>query len=58
MLLEGSASNSVKIIPNAWGITDVTLNGKRSTTPRTEGAVEKMDNSTAYTIKFTWKSLW
>ena len=58
MLLEGSASNSVKIIPNAWGITDVTLNGKKINYAKDwKGAVEKMDNSTAHTIKFTWKPL-
>ena len=58
MLLEGSASNSVKIIPNAWGITDVTLNGKKINYAKDwKGAVEKMDNSTAHTIKFTWKAL-
>ena len=58
MLLEGSASNSVKIIPNAWGITDVTLNGKKINYAKDwKGAVEKMDNSTAHTIKFKWKPL-
>ena len=47
------------IIPNAWGVKSVTLDG---TTPINyakdwKGAVERMDNSTAHTIKFTWKPL-
>ena len=58
MLLEGSASNPVKIIPDAWGITDVTLDGTKINYAKDwKGAVEKMDNSTAHTIKFTWKAL-
>ena len=35
MLLNGSASNPVRIIPNAWGMKSVTLDGDTSTTPRT-----------------------
>ena len=60
LLLQGSASNPVQIIPNAWGMMEsVTLDG---TTPINyakdwKGAVEKMDNSTAHTIKFKWKPL-
>lgn len=48
-----------KIIPNAWGVKSVTLDG---TTPINyakdwKGAVERMDNSTAHTLKFEWEPL-
>ena len=47
------------IIPNAWGMKSVTLDG---TTPINyakdwKGAVEKMDNSTAHTLTFEWYPL-
>lgn len=46
------------IIPNAWGIESVTLDGKEINYAKDwKGAVEEMDNSTAHTIKFTWKPL-
>ena len=59
MWLKGTASNPVRIIPNAWGITDVTLDGTKTINYAKDwqGAVEEMDNSTAHTIKFTWKPL-
>ena len=58
MWLKGSASNPVKIIPNAWGIESVTLDGPEINYAKDwKGAVEEMDNSTAHTIKFTWKPL-
>ena len=58
MLLEGSASNPVRIIPDAWGMTSVTLDGNPINYFKDwKGAVERMDNSTAHTIKFTWKPL-
>ena len=46
------------IIPNAWGIKSVTLDG----TPIDyfkdwKGTVERMDNSTAHTLKFEWYPL-
>lgn len=49
-----------KIIPNAWGVMEsVTLDGtqKINYAKDWKGAVEEMDNSTAHTIKFTWKDL-
>ena len=47
-----------KIIPNAWGIESVTLDGPEINYAKDwKGAVEEMDNSTAHTIKFTWKPL-
>lgn len=58
MLLEGTASNPVRIIPNAWGMKSVTLNGNPIDYFKDwKGAVEEMDNSTAHTIKFEWKDL-
>ena len=58
MSLDGTASNPVRIIPNAWGIIDVTLDGNKIDYAKDwKGTVEEMDNSTAHTIKFTWKGL-
>ena len=59
MWLEGTASNPVRIIPNAWGIDSVTLDGTKKINYAKDwkGAVEEMDNSKAHTIKFTWKDL-
>ena len=58
MLLEGNASNSVKIIPNAWGMKSVTLDGTKINYAKDwKGAVEEMDNSTAHTLKFEWNPL-
>lgn len=46
------------IIPSAWGIESVTLDGKEINYAKDwKGAVEEMDNSTAHTITFKWKSL-
>ena len=57
--LDGSESTPVTVIPNAWGMKSVTLDG---TTPINyakdwKGAVEKMDNSTAHTLTFEWYPL-
>ena len=58
MWLEGTASNPVRIIPNAWGIESVTLDGPEINYAKDwRGGFEEMDNSTAHTIKFTWKPL-
>ena len=58
MLLQGTASDPVRIIPNAWGITDVTLDGPEINYAKDwKGAVEEMDNSKAHTLKFKWKPL-
>ncbi|MCB6693497.1 S-layer homology domain-containing protein [Agathobaculum butyriciproducens] len=51
---------SVTVIPNAWGVMEsVTLDGTKKINYAKDwkGAVEEMDNSTAHTIKFTWKPL-
>lgn len=58
MLLKGTADNPVRIIPNAWGMESVTLDTNKINYAKDwKGAVERMDNSTAHTIKFTWKPL-
>ena len=59
MLLQGTASDPVRIIRDAWGIESVTLDGtqKINYAKDWKGAVEEMDNSTAHTIKFKWKPL-
>lgn len=58
MWLKGTASNPVRIIPNAWGITDVTLDGKKIDYAKDwKGAAVEITNDTAHTIKFEWKDL-
>ena len=56
--LDGSESNPVTVIPNAWGITDVTLDNVPINYAKDwNGTVERMDNSTAHTLKFEWYPL-
>ena len=58
MWLKGTASNPVRIIPNAWGMKSVTLDGTEINYAKDwKGAVENMDNSTAHTLKFEWYPL-
>ena len=58
MSLDGTASNPVRIIPNAWGMKSVTLDGKKIDYFKDwKGTVERMDNSTAHTLKFEWYPL-
>ena len=46
------------VIPNAWGMKSVTLDGKSIDYFKDwKGAVEKMDNSKAHTLTFQWKPL-
>ena len=57
-LLKGTASNPVRIIPNAWGMKSVTLDGNPIDHFKDwKGTVERMDNSTAHTLKFEWYPL-
>lgn len=57
-LLKGTASNPVRIIPNAWGMKSVTLDGDPIDYFKDwKGTVERMDNSTAHTLKFEWYPL-
>ena len=58
MWLKGTASNPIRIIPNAWGMKSVTLDGNPIDYFKDwKGTVERMDNSTAHTIKFEWYPL-
>ena len=58
MLLKGTAANPVRIIPDAWGMKSVTLDGKSIDYFKDwKGTVERMDNSTAHTLKFEWYPL-
>ena len=58
MWLKGTASNPIRIIPNAWGMKSVTLDGTEINYAKDwNGAVENMDNSTAHTLKFEWYPL-
>ena len=56
---DGSASDPVTVIPNAWGMKSVTLDGTKTINYAKDwkGAVEKMDNSTAHTLTFEWYPL-
>ena len=58
MSLDGTASNPVRIIPNAWGITDVTLDGDSIDYAKDfKGEVKEITNDTEHTLTFTWKPL-
>lgn len=58
LLSTGSESTPVTVIPNAWGMKSVTLDGNPIDYFKDwKGTVERMDNSTAHTIKFKWKPL-
>lgn len=58
MSLDGTASNPVTVIPNAWGMKSVTLDGNPIDYAKDwKGTVERMDNSTAHTLKFEWYPL-
>ena len=57
-IIKAVNNQPTKIIPNAWGMESVTLDGTKINYAKDwKGAVEEMDNSTAHTIKFTWKPL-
>lgn len=57
--LKLNSSTPIEVIRDAWGVMEsVTLDGKKINYAKDwKGAVEEMDNSTAHTIKFTWKPL-
>ena len=58
LFLSGSASDPVTVIPNAWGMKSVTLDGNPIDYFKDwKGTVERMDNSTAHTLKFEWYPL-
>lgn len=55
---DGSESTPVTVIPNAWGMKSVTLDGNPIDYFKDwKGTVERMDNSTAHTLKFEWYPL-
>ena len=58
-LLKGTASNPVRIIPNAWGIESVTLDGTQKIDYAKDwyGAAVEITNDTEHTLTFTWKPL-
>ena len=56
--LTATESDPVTVIPNAWGMKSVTLDGTEINYAKDwKGAVENMDNSTAHTLKFEWYPL-
>ena len=59
MWLKGSASKPVRIIPNAWGMKSVTLDGTKPINYAKDwyDAAVEITNDTAHTIKFEWKDL-
>ena len=58
MWLKGTASNPVRIIPNAWGMKSVTLDGNTIDYAKDwKGAVENLTNDKAHTLKFEWYPL-
>ena len=55
---DGRESDPVTVIPNAWGMKSVTLDGKKIDYFKDwKGTVERMDNSKAHTLTFQWKPL-
>ena len=58
MVLKGDKSNPIRIIPNAWGMKSVTLDGKSINYAKDwKGAVENLTNDNAHTLKFEWNPL-
>ena len=56
--LHPKGGNPVTVIPNAWGMKSVTLDGNPIDYFKDwNGTVERMDNSTAHTLKFEWYPL-
>ena len=58
MAVMNSSWKRIPFIPNAWGVKSVTLDGDPIDYFKDwNGTVERMDNSTAHTIKFKWNKL-
>ena len=58
MAVMNSSRKRIPFIPNAWGMKSVTLDGKKIDYAKDwKGTVERMDNSTAHTLKFEWYPL-
>lgn len=57
-IIKAVNSQPTTIIPNAWGMKSVTLDGDEINYAKDwKGTVERMDNSTAHTLKFEWYPL-
>ena len=58
MWLKGTASNPVRIIPNAWGMKSVKLDGTEINYAKDwNGGFEELYNDKAHTLKFEWYPL-
>lgn len=58
MFLKGSNTTPVRIIPNAWGMKSVTLDGNPINYFKDwNGTVENLNNDEAHTLKFEWYPL-
>ena len=58
MIVRNFGRKPITFIPNAWGMKSVTLDGNPIDYFKDwKGTVERMDNSTAHTIKFEWYPL-
>ena len=56
--LDLNLEGPIEVIPNAWGMKSVTLDGNEINYAKDwKGAVERMDNSKAHTLKFEWYPL-
>ena len=56
--LTATKSDPITVIPNAWGMKSVKLDGKEIDYFKDwKGTVERMDNSKDHTIKFEWNPL-
>ena len=56
--LKLNSSNPIEVIRDAWGMKSVTLDGDPIDYAKDwKGTVERMDNSTAHTLKFEWYPL-
>lgn len=57
-IIKAVNNQPTSIIPNAWGMKSVTLDGTEINYAKDwKGIVERMDNSTAHTLKFEWYPL-
>lgn len=56
--LNFNSNTPIEVIRDAWGVIDVTLDGKSIDYFKDwKGTVERMDNSKAHTLTFQWKPL-
>ena len=56
--LKLNSNTPIEVIRDAWGVIDVTLDGKSIDYFKDwKGTVERMDNSKAHTLTFQWKPL-